>query len=135
MFWEVSIPSSPHYRQFATPEQISALVAPAPQSIYAVKSFLREWGVSGQQMKLNPSRDFLIAHDLDPVLVSQALACRWTLMAHPATSQRAQVCRGGFTLPHAVSEAVDFVGGLDYYPSKWMPPLTPDRVAVSSKGI
>jgi len=139
MFWEVSTPGSPHYRQFATPEQVANMVAPHPRTVRIIRSWLREYGVDDDKMQFNPSGDFLIVQDVEPRLIEKIFSCHLALFAHPATPQRAQVCVGGYSLPSEVAAVIDFVGGLDYYP-KWAyrhvaPPKAKRQVAQSSAPV
>ena len=118
----MSTPSSEFYREFASAEDIASLVAPSPRTVAGVHQWLNKNGVSDEQIELNPSGDFLLARAVSPRIIESAFGCQLRSFSSASTKRIAQVCEKGFSIPPQIAPLVDFVGGLDYFPSKLLPP-------------
>ncbi|KAI0294255.1 subtilisin-like protein [Multifurca ochricompacta] len=101
----VSSPGSPKYRQFLTKEETEAFVAPTPESVDAVTSFLSAHGITAT--KGSPAGDWL---NID-VTVAQADALfdgQFTTFEHTA-SGTTSVRSLGYSIPASLKGHLDFV--------------------------
>jgi len=102
----VSVPSSPRYGQHLTNDEVHKLVAPRPEDIDAVMSFLASHGVEGTQ--LTPNGDVIGATVSVPV-AEQMLAAKYQALRHDSSGKTVHRAVGGYKLPKNVASAVDFV--------------------------
>jgi len=108
----VSDPESESYGDHLSHDEVNDLVAPAPVSIEAVADYLSEHGVDDWTSTVNG--DFITA--VVPVAKAEAML-RTTYNLYQTKDKRMTAVRcEHYSLPSAVAEHVDFVGGTVRFP-------------------
>jgi len=116
---QVSSPSSPHYGNHLSNEEVHALTAPAPEHIEAVKAFLKMHGVEGEA--LTPNGD-MIAVTVQVRVAERMLSSSYVRLLHPESNTTVDRCPDGYSLPRSMAEAVDFVAPTMQVPASPHPP-------------
>lgn len=109
----VSDPESKDYGKHLSHEEVHRIVAPAPEHIAAVESFIRSHGAVPK--RVTPSGDFITAE----VSVSEAeamLSAEYHQFTHPSTDIAVHRATAGYSLPAEVAAAVDMVGPTTHLP-------------------
>ncbi|KAH9026300.1 peptidase S8/S53 domain-containing protein [Lactarius deliciosus] len=132
--YEVSQPGHPRYRVYLTKEQVADLVAPRPQSLELVNSWLEHHGISSSSVSMTHGGNTLM---LEAVPVTQAntlLGASYQLYRH-VDSGETIVRTVGYSLPAALHWHVLTVAPTTSFvpaPAQWQTPRSRSDRAVNS---
>lgn len=116
LFWEVSTPGRKLYRQFLSHSDLNQLIAPKPESIDQVQTWLSGVGVKiDEQCRWTQAREFLRC-DVPCFLAEALLGVTFEAFHHQTSGMTAVRTTEHYTVPIAVSSHLDFVGGVHRFP-------------------
>lgn len=110
IFWRVSDPTSPEYGKHLTIDEITALVAPAQETVDAVLAWLRSSGA--QVLSVDRNRDF-IHISMTVASASDMLNVEFGPFRHLETGKVLVRSAQPYTVPFSVSEHIDFIAGVN----------------------
>ncbi|KAJ7659862.1 subtilisin-like protein [Mycena rosella] len=102
----VSHPDSPKYGQHWSPAQIVDMFAPAHETIAAVKNWLFDSGLSGDRLRVSPSRGWIAVN----VTVEEAeslLHTEYHVYSHPSGAE--QFGCQDYSIPAHIQEHIDLI--------------------------
>lgn len=113
----VSDPDHADFNKLLTNEEVNAMVAPAAESVEAVRAFLRAHGVSlAHDVTASPNFDLVTVNTT--VRVAEAmLDASYHHYEHAAAGLRVMRLAGPYSLPAEVAAHVDFVGPSVRFPT------------------
>jgi len=111
LFWDVSDPDSPNYRNFMSIEEITSLVAPPVK----VQKKVMRWLVDGGAEELENRGDAIYAK-ASVAAASKLFNTEFRLFEHKETGRQLVRQFGEFSVPHHLAEHVEFVAGLSEFP-------------------
>jgi tripeptidyl-peptidase I len=116
LFWEVSDPKSPKFRQYLTIDEITEIIAPKDESVEKTMQWVRESG--GHDLRLTRNRDYLKARislfDLEPMLNVTFLR-----YAHP--ERRVLATLDAYSVPAEMAEHVTMISYVTGLPDIHLP--------------
>eukprot|EP00450_Noctiluca_scintillans_P013753 CAMPEP_0194496616 /NCGR_PEP_ID=MMETSP0253-20130528/13824_1 /TAXON_ID=2966 /ORGANISM="Noctiluca scintillans" /LENGTH=574 /DNA_ID=CAMNT_0039338035 /DNA_START=106 /DNA_END=1830 /DNA_ORIENTATION=- len=121
---DVSTPSSASYGNHWSNEDVQRLTAPRAEHIAAVMSFLADHGVEGRAA--TPNSDQILA-TVSMELAEKMLSTEYLRLRHESGVEVSRAL-GGYSLPAAVADAVDFVS-----PTVHVPGVRRHRISSSSQ--
>jgi len=113
LFWAVSTPGNPEYRNFRSTQEINALIAPAPEEVKLVLNWLATNGVSAKNVKhLGDALEVLATVELVEKLAHT------TMYEYINTKTGKNVVRvlGEWGIDAEVSNAIEMIEGLTEFP-------------------
>ena len=117
---DISNPASANYGQFLTHQQLNDLVAPSPETLHTVTTWLSQHTAIDTTFAATPNKDFLHV-DLTVGEAEQLLSAKYVTYTQQDTGRTITRLAPStkYTLPPQVASAVDFVG-----PTLTFPPPT-----------
>eukprot|EP00163_Fabomonas_tropica_P015711 TRINITY_DN28541_c0_g1_i1.p1 TRINITY_DN28541_c0_g1~~TRINITY_DN28541_c0_g1_i1.p1 ORF type:complete len:563 (+),score=202.08 TRINITY_DN28541_c0_g1_i1:121-1809(+) len=115
IFKAVSDPQNPKYGQYLSRDEVDAITRPKAEHISTVTSWLQQNGVAS--FELLPSKDLIVAYV--PVKVAESLLqVTFSVFEHRVRPD-VKLVRAGhhYTVPLAVSRALDFVDNVHRFPN------------------
>jgi subtilase family serine protease len=97
VFWAVSDPTSSEYGRHLSVNDVQSIVAPAPDTIAAVQTWLKSHGVAAKQ---EASSDYLSAR-VEASLAEEMLDCEFYYFSHSQVGASLRIIRadGNYSLP------------------------------------
>ncbi|KAH9059511.1 subtilisin-like protein [Lactarius vividus] len=133
---EVSEPGHQRYRAYLTKEQVAELVAPRPETLELVNSWLKHYGISSSSISTHGGNT-LILKDVSVTQANTLLGASYQLYRHIERGETI-VRTVGYSLPAALHWHVLTVAPTTSFVSPRMPWQTPrnrsDRVVKSTSG-
>ena len=116
LFWEVSTPGTTSYRKFMSHSELNNLVAPEQASINAITSWVSGAGVTvAQQCRWTKAKEFLHC-DVPCYVAERLLAVSFQVFRHERVEVTTIRSIEHYTVPIAVKDHLDFVGGVHRFP-------------------
>jgi len=115
LFWRVSNPKDELYTSYLSQQEIADIIAPSQANVDLVVQYLSSFD-SVTIEPISVIRDFIVAYA--PLSVAQEIVgCTYHTFKHEVSGFKTARCLGGYTLPKAVADVVDYVGGVSRFPA------------------
>lgn len=112
LFWEVSEPSHPSYRQYLTVEQINEMTAPKASVTRTVVEWLSHHGVKHHQIK-----NYVEALTVSTtVQVAERLFSTSFFQYTHEDGRQITRAHGAYSVPESIAQCIELVTGLSYFP-------------------
>ncbi|KAH9009121.1 Pro-kumamolisin, activation domain-containing protein, partial [Lactarius hengduanensis] len=99
--YEVSEPRHPRYHSYLTKEQVAKLVAPHPETLELVNSWLKHHGISSSSISMTHGGNTLMLKDVSVIQANTLLGASYQLYRH--TKRGETIVRTvGYSLPMAL---------------------------------
>ncbi|KAH9023934.1 subtilisin-like protein [Lactarius hengduanensis] len=135
--YEVSEPRHPRYRSYLTKEQVAELVAPRPETLELVNSWLKHHGISSSSISMTHVGNTLMLKDVPVTQANTLLGASYQLYRHIKRGETI-VRTVGYSLPMALHRHVLTVVPTTSFVSPRMQWQTPrnrsDRAVKSTSG-
>ncbi|KAH9021339.1 subtilisin-like protein, partial [Lactarius pseudohatsudake] len=132
--YEVSEPRHPRYRSYLTKEQVAKLVAPRPETLELVNSWLKHHGISSSSISMTHGGNTLMLKDVSVIQANTLLGASYQLYRH--TKRGETIVRTvGYSLPMALHWHVLTVAPTTSFVSprtQWQTPRNRSDRAVNS---
>jgi tripeptidyl-peptidase-1 len=112
LFWERSNPRHKDWRKWLTNDEVTALVAPKPETTIAVQTWLRSHGV---ESTVSGNTDVLLA-TATLAQIEKLFGVTYTVWSHTSGKTRG-ASLGPYTVPAAIAPHIDIVAGVVGLPS------------------
>ncbi|KAH9005635.1 subtilisin-like protein [Lactarius hatsudake] len=134
---EVSEPGHPRYRAYLTKEQVAELVAPRPETLQLVNSWLKHHGISSSSISMTHGGNTLMLKDVSVTQANTLLGASYQLYRHIERGETI-VRTIGYSLPMALHRHVLTVAPTTSFVSprtQWQTPRNrSDRAVKSASG-